>query len=244
MGRPTGPRRAGQWTWTIGTSGYRSVVMQYVQCRRLRTSAFSLTGIGPLLSWMNGPLVEWESEQRERLTLLIGRLQEALSRLPHIGKMRSGEELEAWNHLCAEIDAEFRRHTMTPRLVGFSLPAGRQSGAFARGRIQWETQIDGWEWDEPGKAGRPLQAILELVRLGLIERLRRCANAPCNQWLYASYKRQRFCSQACREKSFRSTDEGRRKRREYMRLYRADLKRRSETFLRLSRPPHRAPRRK
>jgi hypothetical protein len=61
-----------------------------------------------------------------------------------------------------------------------------------------------------------LMRILRLMELGLLDRLRRCT---CGKWLMARIRRQAFCSTACRQAHFRSTESYRKKRREYMKKY-------------------------
>jgi hypothetical protein len=66
---------------------------------------------------------------------------------------------------------------------------------------------------------RHVMGVLDLAMRGLLHRLRHCDN--CRRWFYARFEKQRFCSDACREKSFRSTPEGRAARAKYMRRYRS-----------------------
>ena len=70
-----------------------------------------------------------------------------------------------------------------------------------------------------------LAAIHGLAEEGLLERIRECET--CGEWFYA-YRPSpvyRFHADACREKYWRSSDEGKKKRRIFMRKYRAGLKR-------------------
>lgn len=74
-----------------------------------------------------------------------------------------------------------------------------------------------------------------LGRLGLLDRIRQCR--CCGLWLFAKFKRQWYCSGTCREKAFRSSKEGRKKRAEYMSKYREKLKRLDEALIRTARRP-------
>jgi hypothetical protein len=74
-----------------------------------------------------------------------------------------------------------------------------------------------------------------LGRQGLLDRIRHCQF--CARWLFARFDREWFCSPACREKAFRTSPEGKRKRRDYMRQYRANLKRYDEAHKKAARHP-------
>jgi hypothetical protein len=53
----------------------------------------------------------------------------------------------------------------------------------------------------------------------------------CGRWFVRTREDHRFCEPACREKAFRSSEEGRAKRAKFMRAYRAGLKRRDSENL-------------
>ncbi len=82
-------------------------------------------------------------------------------------------------------------------------------------------------------ADRAVQCFLHLAERGLLGRMRQCVQ--CRKWLCAKRDWQRFCSDTCREVAFRTTTEGRRKRREYMRRYRSNLKRMEQNALKAAR---------
>jgi hypothetical protein len=60
---------------------------------------------------------------------------------------------------------------------------------------------------------------LNLASAGLIHRLRRCRQ--CTRWFYARVEDHFCCSAQCRERHFRTTPEGKEKRKKYMQRYRA-----------------------
>lgn len=62
--------------------------------------------------------------------------------------------------------------------------------------------------------------------------IRRCGK--CRNWFRARRRDQKFCSDKCRERQLRGTSEGKGKRAEYMRRYRAGLKRRDSENLKTS----------
>jgi len=63
---------------------------------------------------------------------------------------------------------------------------------------------------------------------GVLWRVRECQT--CAKWIAVRRMDHKFCSTLCREKDFRSSDSGRRKRAEYMRRYRATQKRMKSQF--------------
>jgi hypothetical protein len=74
--------------------------------------------------------------------------------------------------------------------------------------------------------------IFNLAAQGLLAKVRRCRH--CKKWLLASRGIHRFCSVNCRVAYYRQTTTGRTRNREYMRRYRAGLKRRDRENLKVS----------
>ncbi|MBZ5722964.1 MAG: hypothetical protein LAO03_21705 [Acidobacteriia bacterium] len=111
---------------------------------------------------------------------------------------------------------------LNARLRSFSLSPQLSARAGSRFRVGWEPNItsrkvgrlfaDAEEMAEVENVMR----ILALMEQGLLDRLRRCT---CSRWLIARIRRQVFCSTACRQAQFRSTESYRKKRREYMKKY-------------------------
>lgn len=77
--------------------------------------------------------------------------------------------------------------------------------------------IVGYDWFTNSRA---VWAIIELVKAGLIHRLRRCE--LCNRWYFAKRESRRWCSEKCRRKHYLSTPRGKKKWRDYMRTYMAE----------------------
>lgn len=76
---------------------------------------------------------------------------------------------------------------------------------------------------------------LDAVVKGYIRLVRQCP--VCGTWFVAVKRPQKFCvsrSRRCREKAFRASPKGKAKRAEFMRNYRAGLKRRDSENLRVS----------
>jgi hypothetical protein len=65
--------------------------------------------------------------------------------------------------------------------------------------------------------GSAIMALIELGRLGYVNRIRQCL---CGKWFFARFAHQLNCSTRCQQKLFSQSIEYKRKRREYMRDYR------------------------
>jgi hypothetical protein len=66
--------------------------------------------------------------------------------------------------------------------------------------------------------GDTLLMFCGLVEQGYFERIRRCR--LCSRWLFASFKHQQYCSTKCQVGAYKSTEEWKALRRNYMRRYR------------------------
>ena len=71
-----------------------------------------------------------------------------------------------------------------------------------------------------GDVALAVHSMMELAEEGLLHRVRRCR--ACKRWFFARFRHQDFCSQACQQKHYRSSDEWKAHRREYMRKHYAD----------------------
>ena len=67
------------------------------------------------------------------------------------------------------------------------------------------------------KGSELVSRFIRLAETGLLLRVRRCRK--CEQWFFARYYHQAFCSHKCRQKNFRESEKGKLQRREYMREY-------------------------
>jgi hypothetical protein len=64
-------------------------------------------------------------------------------------------------------------------------------------------------------AAEALETILRLTQIGDLARLRRCAR--CQNWLFARFTHQTFCSTKCQQKNYTQSDQWKKHRRQYMR---------------------------
>jgi hypothetical protein len=77
-----------------------------------------------------------------------------------------------------------------------------------------------------------LISVFQLAFDGLIWRFRECE--VCATWMLITRRDQKYCSGRCRERSFRTTAEGKARRATYMRRYRSQLRRRDRENLRVT----------
>jgi hypothetical protein len=113
------------------------------------------------------------------------------------------------------IDRELARNRFIPRLWKTSRGQWVLIWRIAsRGAKRLKATKDGIEFGD----GDAIQSILTFAQAGKLNRLRRCAR--CNEWLYANFIHQNFCSTSCQQKYYSKSFEWKAKRREYMRNYR------------------------
>lgn len=132
----------------------------------------------------------------------------------HITKSRRAKMRE----LISAIRARFERLFAPPTFFGFTYDQGRMRTVFQR----------------DSRRAFPYARIIatpfeSLGRDGLLDRIRQCLT--CGKWIYARFQRERFCSGPCREKAFRSSPEGKEKRKKYMQGYRERLEQMEQNFL-------------
>jgi len=125
------------------------------------------------------------------------------------------------NKLIRRIDARLKKLFRPPAFLGFEAKGGTKRTTFGRN-------------PNPKflRAALIADSLENLGKLGLIHRIRQCLT--CKRWIFARFERERFCSGQCREKAYRSSAQGRRKRRDYMHGYRARLKRMDRNNLKAS----------
>lgn len=147
----------------------------------------------------------------------IGAAREATPLIPSLRELFLSEAKSrpvpavSWEEI-RQINGKLRRYMSWPRIVGRRKVGGRSKNRQRQSRLIWR-------WWPKLSVGPIVYAIARLEQQGQFDFLRRCEE--CNEkWLFTC-RRQRFCSAECRGKNHRRTDEGRRKRRDYMRKYRA-----------------------
>ena len=119
----------------------------------------------------------------------------------------------------------------------------RSSGVFPELRFPGENGwLVGWRYQSSGFGSAtehwvPHQTavVIELAVAGVLRQVRSCAS--CGRWFVANSRRQeqRFCNIGCRQRNYASSTEGRKKRTDYMRGYRARLRRQMQNMLKVSR---------
>jgi hypothetical protein len=83
--------------------------------------------------------------------------------------------------------------------------------------------------------GLALIRLLHAASRGLVDRIRQCAWVQCRKWFFARFSHQECCSVRCQQQRVRSTEEWKKKKREYMRSLRAENRQREKRQLELSR---------
>ena len=111
-------------------------------------------------------------------------------------------------------------------IVGLGEPRER-GWSLSQGPSPTHSNLDQLEIDLAGIM------VLQAATSGELRLIAQCDN--CGTWFLGARAGQTFCSVECRKKAFRSTDLGRVKQAEYMRGYRARLKRRDSEMLRNAR---------
>lgn len=115
----------------------------------------------------------------------------------------------------ARLQRELSKYHFTPHAeVG--------AGGGGRGPSEWAVW---WRDDSDFRSKerlrmRPseaLELILKLTQAGDLVRLRRCSQ--CQQWLFARFRHQMFCSTKCQQKNYTQSDTWKAHRRAYMRRY-------------------------
>lgn len=104
---------------------------------------------------------------------------------------------EHWRSVFSELLREMRQHKFT----AFIQPSMDRNWTLS--------------WESRNEYAKQLQTILSLLQLGVLDRLRHCQE--CENWFFARFNHQIFCSRQCRQKNFRESEKGRSRRREYMR---------------------------
>ncbi len=61
--------------------------------------------------------------------------------------------------------------------------------------------------------------LMEVVKGGSLDRLRRCTAPDCQRWFYAHTNKKVVCSDSCRFRKYQSKQETKKKKRDYMREY-------------------------
>ena len=64
-----------------------------------------------------------------------------------------------------------------------------------------------------------IQELMEVVKGGALDRLRRCTARDCQHWFYAHTNKKVVCSDSCRFRKYQSKQETKEKKRDYMREY-------------------------
>jgi hypothetical protein len=226
---------------------YQSVSVDTIKKRRLHRLRRKLAEFesqelerretSALINWLNDN--RWKAEKKRvvRLVELIRQAREAtpVVTMPEfIQRDMSSDEGDgnAWN-LVQEINLHLRKFRIGPRINQRTTPVALDPENKAR---RERSSRFGWTWWS-SQGSRAAYAIVRLEQQGIFDLLRQCQ--ACKKWLLAKRRKQHFCSAKCRDRDYRTSDGGRKKRTEYMQGYRARLRRMDEAHLMASREKRR-----
>lgn len=127
------------------------------------------------------------------------------------------------------VEKQLSRYTFTPTVIPF-LPGQNQYSV----SIDWMPAIrlkSAIRMTAADKArlrraqeAQVVRHLVELVRVGLVDRVRRCA---CSRWFFAKFKHGRFCSTKCQQKDYHGNEQWkehrRKQRRENYRLHKLGI---------------------
>ena len=168
-----------------------------------------------LVHWLNG---DPRDPYRKRILKMLHHIFELLNvrlrtkggpteeDLPEGVRLVSSQE---FSRRVEEVRRDFDKYLPKIRLGGINY--GRITG---RARL---TFTPAWS-KTPIKAVLAVEAIKLLGEEGQLERVRQCRK--CKRWFYARVRHQEFCSTACQQSHYRSSEEWKEQRRKWMRRYR------------------------
>jgi|SRR5579871_2445095 len=107
----------------------------------------------------------------------------------------------------AALNKELERYQFTPYALRGS----------DRWVVIWWRHRETQETPEEMTEGQAVELILNFVRAGYLNRLKRCGH--CQNWLYAKFRHQSFCSMKCQQKVYTKSQEWKEHRNKYMRDY-------------------------
>lgn len=180
----------------------------------------------PLIAWLNDARNAPQGRKSHlRLSKLRDLLLDASKLSSFYQAQKSGPSRE---HPAFVIGAETLREQINGVLRYYKLqPSVRELRLSAhRWFIGWDVQRNGtFETTIPARGVPGLNfrfgeadAVMRLIELsqnGYLDRVRTCRQ--CGNWFYAKFAHGRFCKVSCQQESFRTSEDFRRKRREYMR---------------------------
>jgi hypothetical protein len=114
----------------------------------------------------------------------------------------------------ALLQKELSHYRFTPRAEVVSGGGGKSPSVWA---AWWRGDDSRGEERLRMTAPEALELILKLTQIGDLTRLRRCVQ--CENWLFARFRHQIFCSTKCQQKNYTQSDAWKAHRRAYMRRY-------------------------
>lgn len=128
--------------------------------------------------------------------------------------------------LARELRALLGTYTIKPELI-----AGRKGQFYVRWKPTRKADTVLLDVSSRGDRiilgeGDVLLRIVELARVGSVDRVRRCAE--CSKWFFARIEHQAYCDRDCQQAHFRGSEHFKAHRSAYMRQYRRDERERNK----------------
>ena len=109
--------------------------------------------------------------------------------------------------------------------------------AVASAPVVGDISVHGWEvsWRVVGRLpmaqGLALLRVVQLAEKGMLSHVRRCGWKECNKWFFQKVSHQNFHSNHCQQRANKSTEQWKKKHREYMKQMRHADKQRAQKSL-------------
>ena len=179
----------------------------------------------PLIAWLNDAR---KNPRGQRSYGRLSKLRDLLLEASKLSSVYQASNPKTREHPVFVITAEKLREQVNGVLLFYRLqPSVRELRLSAhRWFIGWSVQRSGTfaatipVRGVPGLGYRFSEAdavmrLIELSQGSYLERVRSCKQ--CGSWFYAKFAHGRFCKVSCQQENFRTSEEFRSKRREYMR---------------------------
>jgi len=140
-----------------------------------------------------------------------------------LGVQKLADKRNKSNPLSRQLELPRQLDELNGQLSSFSFSPQFSIGVKKTFRVSWvpgmgSRRFGGGPFADAAELAESENAmrVIRLMEQGLLSSIRKCM---CGKWLVARMKKQTFCSTACRQAEFRSTERYKAKRREYMRNF-------------------------
>jgi hypothetical protein len=166
-------------------------------------------GLKEPIGWIKSDIAEhpenWTEDVQFRVTelsrLAIDTL-DRLSALPALRRNESGNEIIRREEMVRPLNHRFGLCMVTPAFV-LDLSSGQALLLSESLNTNFANVVE----------GTAMIALRDLIKRGEIQRLRECGNPSCKAWYLAERREQKWCSSACRQAMYQSTETFKERRR-------------------------------